>query len=170
MSYDFSADEIFAMAEEIEMNGARFYRDAAAKVACGESKALLVSLATMEDEHLASFTGMRKKLPTAEKQSTVFDPEGESALYLKSLADARVFTPAMDPAKTAPNACSDGALLEILQYAVGREKDSIAFYLGLRELASTDEGRCRVDEIIKEEMNHVRLLNNQMQAVSKRLA
>jgi len=29
MSFDFSADEILAMAEQIERNGARFYRRAA---------------------------------------------------------------------------------------------------------------------------------------------
>ncbi|MBU2488974.1 MAG: ferritin family protein [Proteobacteria bacterium] len=170
MSYDFSADEIFALAEEIEKNGARFYRNAAAKVACGNSKKLLSSLAEMEEAHLNSFTGMRKELPETMKQSTVFDPAGENALYLKSLADARVFTPATDPAQAAQDACSDDALLEILEFALGREKDSIVFYLGIKDMVATEEGKCRVDEIIREEMNHIRLLTDQMQAVKKRLS
>ena len=33
MSYDFNADEIFEIAEQIERNGAKFYRNAAESIA-----------------------------------------------------------------------------------------------------------------------------------------
>ena len=38
MSYDFNADEIFEIAEQIERNGAKFYRTAAESVADEDKK------------------------------------------------------------------------------------------------------------------------------------
>ena len=84
MSYPFSADEIFEVAEQLERNGAKFYRDASAKVSDADAKALLNQLATMEDDHLKTFQDMKAELGDKLKTSTVFDPEGESAAYLRS--------------------------------------------------------------------------------------
>ena len=91
MSYPFSADEIFEVAEQLERNGAKFYRDAAAKVSDASAKDMLKELAAMEDDHLKIFQDMRKELGPKMKASTVFDPDGESAAYLRSLADTRIF-------------------------------------------------------------------------------
>ena len=77
MSYDFNADDVFKMAEQIEKNGAIFYRQAAADVSDEDAKAFLLDLAVMEDDHEKTFTAMRKKLSEQEKTATVFDPAGE---------------------------------------------------------------------------------------------
>jgi len=51
MGYDFNADEIFEMAEQIERNGASFYRKSAESIDDPAEKKLLLDLAAMEDEH-----------------------------------------------------------------------------------------------------------------------
>ncbi|HRS71257.1 MAG TPA: ferritin family protein, partial [Anaerohalosphaeraceae bacterium] len=62
MAITFNADEIFEMAEEIERNGAAFYREAAAKASREDIKKMLLDLAAMEEGHEQTFAQMRKKL------------------------------------------------------------------------------------------------------------
>ena len=84
MSIDFNADEVFEIAEQIERNGAKFYRTAAENIDKPENKKFLLDLAEMEDEHEQTFKQMRSELTRDEKVMTTFDPEGESEAYLKS--------------------------------------------------------------------------------------
>ena len=91
MSYDFNADEVFEMAEQLERNGGKFYRSAAENADNSENRSFLLELAKMEDQHEKTFKAMRAELPAKAKESKVFDPQGEAALYLRALADTRVF-------------------------------------------------------------------------------
>ena len=84
MGYDFNADEIFEMAEQIERNGASFYRKAAESIDDPAGKKLLLDFAAMEDEHEKTFAALRKDLSEKDKAATTFDPEGEAALYLRA--------------------------------------------------------------------------------------
>lgn len=153
MSYDFNADEIFKMAEQIERNGAKFYRDAAQNVADQPSKDLLTNLARMEDEHEKTFKALREELTQKERQSTVFDPLGDGVLYLKALADTRVFFEKKIDASSMKG---------ILKAAVEAEKDSIVFYLGMKEAVPDTLGKQKIDAIIKEEMQHIRILSKEL--------
>jgi rubrerythrin len=158
MSYDFNADEIFEMAEQIERNGALFYRKAAESIADPAEKRLLLDLAEMEDEHEKTFADLRKGLSEKEKTATVFDPEGEAALYLRALADTRVFfEKKIDPS----------SMEEILKEAILAEKDSIVFYLGMKEIVPENAGKTKIDAIIKEEMGHIKLLSSKLVAFKK---
>ena len=47
---------------------------------------------------------------------------------------------------------------ELLQMAIGLEKDSIVFYQGLRESLPSADAQVGVSEIIAEEMQHIALL------------
>jgi rubrerythrin len=158
MKYDFSADDVFAMAEQLERNGAKFYRQAAAEVPGEEGKRLLNELAAMEDDHQKTFTAMRAELAAGEKADTVFDPEDEAAAYLRALADTRVFF---------DKKIDTSSLREILKDAITAEKDSIVFYLGMREMVPQKLGKERLDAIIKEEMGHIRLLSKHLVAQGK---
>ena len=91
MQYDFNANEILQMAEQLERNGADFYRKSIDKVQDPAGKKLLLSLAEMEDQHEKTFATLRSRLSADEKAQTVFDPEGETVRYLKALADSKVF-------------------------------------------------------------------------------
>ena len=158
MSYDFNADEVFEMAEQIERNGAKFYRDAAKSVADDSNKDLLLSLSKMEEAHEKTFQSMRTVLKSAEKASTVFDPSGEACLYLRALADTRIFF---------EKKIDTTSMMEILKSAIEAEKDSIVFYWGMKEAVPASLGQDRIDSIIKEEMGHIRVLSKELVAQSK---
>ena len=158
MSYEFSADDIFEMAEQLERNGAKFYRTAAEKVADTSAKELLIGLAVMEDEHGKTFASLRAELSEKEKAATVFDPEGESTLYLRSLADTRVFF---------EKEIDISSMKDILKAAVEAEKDAIVFYLGMKDLVPDKLGKDKLEIIIKEEMGHIRILSKELIAFNK---
>lgn len=149
MTSEFNANDIFEMAVKIEQNGAVFYRDAAEKLDQEDQKEFLLELAKMEDDHEKTFANMQKSLKDEESFSTTFDPDDDNALYLKALADTRVFFEKEQP---------DNSLKSILTCAIQAEKDSIAFYLGMKEMIPAKLGQSKIDDIIKEEMGHIRLL------------
>jgi len=153
MSYDFNVDEVFEMAEQLERNGAKFYRDAAEANIDPSNKQMLLDLAAMEDEHEKTFKAMRAELTAKEQETTVFDPQGEAALYLRALADTRVFFEKDIDIKS---------MRGILTSAIEAEKDSIVFYLGMKDAVPSNLGKDRVDGIIKEEMGHIRLLSKEL--------
>jgi rubrerythrin len=76
MMYDFNADDIFEIAEQLEQNGARFYRTAAQAMNDEKARDLLLKLAAMEDDHKALFTQMRSQLTTSEKNRPFSIPKG----------------------------------------------------------------------------------------------
>ncbi len=163
MSYDFNADEIFEMAEQIERNGAKFYRRMAENISDISIRELFLDLAAMEDEHEKTFVSMRKDLSDQERKPTVFDPEGEAALYLRALADLRVFDEEGKGDLVLPEDLPEGEKTrKILRVAIGLEKDSIAFYLGMKALVPERLGNKKIDDIMKEEMGHIRLLSNML--------
>jgi rubrerythrin len=51
---------------------------------------------------------------------------------------------------------------KILKAAIEAEKDSIVFYLGMKEAVPDNLGKGRLDHIIREEMGHVRLLSKRL--------
>jgi rubrerythrin len=158
MSFEFSADEIFAMAEQIEKNGEQFYRKSARQVKDAEVKDLLTSLADMETEHLRIFSSLKSKLSAAHKKAMTFDPNNEAGLYLSSLANTKVFFQKE----------IDAAGLEgIYKSTLTAEKDSIAFYLGMKELVPSAAGKAKIEDIIKEEMRHIRILGEKLAALKK---
>lgn len=150
MGYHFSVDEIFEMAKQIEVNGAKFYREAAAKVEGKSEKAFLTDLAQMEDKHEKTFEKMHEEFKKLAKDQEMFDPEGQAVLYLKALADTKIFFK-----KDAPG----DNMESIIHSALRAEQDSVIFYLGMCELVSDELGKSRVDGIIQEELEHIRILS-----------
>lgn len=150
MSYDFNADDVLEIAEQLERNGGKFYRTAAESTSDPDNKRFLMELAAMEDQHEITFKDMRAELSAQEKESTVFDPDGEAALYLRALADTRVFF---------EKEIDVTSMKAILKSAITAEKDSIVFYLGMKEAVDQSLGQGRLDHIIKEEMGHIKLLS-----------
>ena len=158
MSYDFNADEVFEMAQQIERNGAAFYRNAAQQISDPEDRALLNDLARMEDDHEKTFAALRKDLSAKEKESTIFDPMDEAADYMRALADTRVFF---------EKKLDASSMEAVLKDAILAEKDSIVFYLGMKDAVPADLGKEKIDAIIKEEMSHIRLLSKKLLASKK---
>jgi len=163
MVLDFNADEIFEIAEQIERNGASFYRGAAKLDFDEGAKRKLLELAEMEDAHEKTFAAMRQELSGQEVASTVFDPHGEVANYLKAMADSYVFQKSVAPEDLLPGK----SIEEVLKIAIGLEKDSIVFYLGIKEAVPEKYGKDKIEGIIKEEMSHVTLLTNELRGLRK---
>jgi rubrerythrin len=153
MSYDFNADDIFEMAEQMERNGAKFYKSASENVTDPQYQKFLIQLSQMEEQHEKTYKEMRVLLNEKEKVATIFDPEHEAVLYLRALADTRVFFQ-----KTIDLT----SMKEILKAAIEAEKDSIVFYLGMKDVVPESLGKNRIDGIIKEEMGHIRLLSKEL--------
>jgi len=113
----------------------------------------------MEAEHEETFANMRKQLSGQERELRVFDPENEMALYLQAMANGHVFDLKKDPSRqlTGKESTED-----ILKMAIGAEKDSIVFYLGLKDFVPAKAGKDKVEAIIREEMSHIAVLNQKL--------
>ena len=159
MSTAFNADEIFEMAEQIERNGAKFYRKAAEGTAGETARDLLLDLAAMEDDHEKTFAAMRAELSVKEKASATFDPDGQAAAYLQAIAGGHVFDVKADPSEKLTG---KETVAQVFKTAIGLEKDSVVFYLGMRELVGGSLGKDRINHIIEEEMKHITLLSDQL--------
>ena len=158
MSVKFNADEIFEMAEEIERNGAEFYREAAQKAPDEQTKKMFLDMAKMEEGHLATFQGMRKSLTDQEKASSTFDPDNEAVMYLQAMAD---FCGLEGKKSYDEKLTGNETIKEIIDIAINAENESVAFYLGLEEIVPVKAGRDKLEAVIREELSHVRYLLNQ---------
>jgi rubrerythrin len=173
MGIRFSADEVLSIAERIELNGVHFYETAASKLAStaatpstsaggpelANAQKLLLELAKWEMTHQQTFAAMRQNLPASQKDTEVFDPDNEIALYLQSFADTHVFNPREDPVGRLGEHPS---YRDILLTAIGLEKDSIVFYLMMKAFVPENLGQSKVEAILKEETTHVVILNREL--------
>ena len=162
MGITFNADEIFEMAEEMERNGAKFYRKAAQNTSDGQTKQMLLDMADMEDNHLQTFKETRKQLSGQETGETVFDPDNQAAMYLQVMADSHGYEGKISPdeeltGKETPK--------EILEIALNSEKESVVFYSGLKSLVPPKAGRDKVKAIILEELVHITTLLNKLKTL-----
>ena len=149
-----NVDEVFEMAEQMEIDGAAYYRRAAQHVKNMEAVSMFTSLALMEDQHVKTFTDLRSKVQSNPPVNV--DPDGEAANYIRSLVEGRVFSKDEDFWVTLSEKES---MEQILKLAIGKEKDSILFYLGLKDLVPAEWGKEEMDHIIDEEKNHVTVLS-----------
>lgn len=153
MFHKFNANEVFEMAEQIERNGYEFYRKAAEDVTDTSIKQFLLDLADMEVAHEKTFANMKSRLSEAEKEEVVFDPYEETAAYIQALVDTRVFYEREIDTTSA---------LEVLREAISAEKESIVFYLGMKDMVPDENGKSKLDDIIHEEMGHIQVISNQL--------
>jgi len=158
MPYAFSAEEVLRIAERIERNGSAFYRRAAAATADEALRSKLLDLAQMEEGHQRTFAALRDGLAEPERKQATADPEGEAAGYLAALANSSVFDERLDPTQLVDEAATPA---DLLQTAIRLEKDSILFYIGLRDLLG-HAARDRIEEILSEEVGHVALLRSEL--------
>lgn len=164
MSVPLNADEIFAIAEQIERNAQRFYRRAAQDSDDSNLCKMLLDFAAMEIRHEKIFSAMRADLSRREKTPTVPEPWGEAALYLRGIADGHVFDTRQDPTEwlTGKETKED-----ILRAAIGYEKDSVIFYLGIKDVVPPELGKDKIDAILKEEMSHVADLSDELASLKR---
>ncbi|OQA08902.1 MAG: Rubrerythrin [bacterium ADurb.Bin374] len=159
MMTNLSVDDLFAMAIEFERNGVAFYTRAAASAAGRPHAALLLRLAAMEQMHEKRFAALRRTLSEETASAAPFEPPEEKALYLKAMADTRVFPVSGPIPEELANA---NGLADALRYAIDREKDSVVFYSTMQEFVPLHQGREQIQAIIAEELGHVHLLTAEL--------
>ncbi len=162
MSEIYNAEEVIEIACQIERNGSRYYRRAADVVSAPAAKELFQELAAMEEDHLLTFDGMRGDEGT--RAMLLGDQEDIVLHYLQAVADGHVFRRDEDPADALSPGISEQ---DILRTAISMEKDSIVFYLGIRDAMAEGQGRDRVGMIIREEMSHITILSNRLADLSR---
>jgi rubrerythrin len=155
----FGVEEVFDIAIEIERNGAAFYREAAAVIADEAVRQELLDLARMEDEHEETFRVMKRHALGDEALSSWYDPDGEAASYLKTIAEGKVFSSASDAIQALPQ---PPTIRDIMLYAIERERESVLFFTGMRNTVPAHLGSGKVDAIISQEMGHVALLTKKL--------
>ena len=160
MIVNLNAFEIFEIAERIERNGAMFYRKAAHMFFDNENvRKILLEIAAMEDEHERTFAKMRRQLTSESRRLMLFDTLEDIDDYLKTMADKHIF----DLSEDINDKLSGHETVEdVLQMAIDAEKDSVVFYVGLKNLVSATAGRDRIDSIVAEEMKHIAMLSRQL--------
>jgi rubrerythrin len=122
---------------------------------------MLQELAVMEEGHEKTFASMRAQLASPET-GTVYDPDGEAAQYLKTMAD---FHGTEGKAGPMEKLTGKESMAELLKIAINAEKDSIAFYVGIKGLVPSKAGKEKVEKIIVEEMSHVTALGAKLQSL-----
>ncbi len=145
----YNIDEILAMAEQIERNGAAFYRRGAQIAQDPQVVALMEELARWEDGHQRLFGRIRVALGA---EGGLPDPEDQAQLYLSALAGSHVFGPDRQPEQVLRG---DESAVQILDLALRFEADSINFFAAMRSLLPDGHQASHVDALIKEELGHV---------------
>jgi rubrerythrin len=147
----FKGTEIVEFAVRIEQNGYAFYQKAESLVKNPAAKELLAFLKEEEQKHEKVFKEMLGNLDPINVRETY---AGEYEEYLKALVDNHVFG-AVDAAEKAFAKLENE--IDVLNTALGFEKDTILFFRELKELVSEKDQRV-VEQLIKEEQSHLRKL------------
>ncbi len=148
--------EVYRTAERIEENGGRFYRQAAEMARDENTRRLLSNLAAMEDDHAATFADMRAKLEEEKLDPASFDLSETNSAFMEALTSQSVFDMSEDATELALKSAS---IDDILHLAIQREKDSVVYYMGIRDHIPENWGIDRISSIIQEEMDHVAMLS-----------
>jgi rubrerythrin len=159
MNVMFNAHEAFEIAEKIERNGAKFYRQAAKLFDEPSTKKLFLELAGWEIGHERLFTEMRKQLSEQSRELWTFEPGNNMLLEAQAMAGLAVFGLRPDPSQELTGKESKK---EVFEKALKKEEDSIVYYVGLKGFVSDQEGKDKIDDIIKEEMRHIGILNQSL--------
>jgi len=159
MAVIYNADEVLAMAEQIERNGRKFYLRGAEIAAEPEANKLLVDLAEWEKSHEALFASMRADLSPEQKVAAVFDADNDAELYLRAAADSHVFNVHKEIADILSG---DEDAIGVLEKALSFERDSILFFVGMTKAVPERFGIDKVNRVVQEEMNHVAYLKKKI--------
>ena len=151
-----SADKIFEIAEKIEIKGASFYRNAAEKMDAPRKRQLLIELAIMEDGHAADFAEIRRTIQVLDEGLPTIPESALLSPFLQSMT--RLLISDLDTSREESKIKFD-SIKDILLTAIGMEKDSIIFYLAIKDAIPTGPERNKIDVILAQEKEHLTLLN-----------
>lgn len=147
----FSAAEMVDMAVQLEQNGQAFYLAAALRAEQPEVQRLLEHLAAQEKHHE---NVLRKLRPEEKEHRPGQEYAGQKSAYIQALLEERLLPSDEVVEQVLPRLGSDS---ELLEFALGFEKDTILLYFEMRHLLGDDD-KPVMEEIIAEERTHVERL------------
>jgi rubrerythrin len=162
MGIPLSSDEALEIAQRMEQNGALFYRKAAELKALEKEKEILLKLAAMEDDHEKLFRVMQDELSDEERSKKALDPFGEMQMYLQAMADTSGGEGSL---KAIELLTEEESLSSILLKAIELEKESVLYYLGLKDMVHSEKAKMKIDEIIREERSHIVTLKKELDSL-----
>ena len=153
MSITFSGRELLEIAIQIEKNGFVFYKNVATKVADPKVIEIINWLAQEENRHIKRFEEILSGFTDENLDMSPAELE-EYTLYLKALADARVFPSEL---KAREDALGIKSERDALNMAIEFEKDSLLFLQAMKEMVPGEDAFA-VEELQHEEMLHLKKL------------
>ena len=147
----FSAAEMVEMAIQLEQNGQAFYLEASLRTHLDEVKHLLEFLAKEEQRHEQVFQAMQ---PGESEHRPAQQYPGERSAYIQALLEERLLPADEVVQRVLPGLKSD---TDIIEFALGFEKDTILFYYEMRHLLGDAQEQI-MDGILEQEKMHVERL------------
>ncbi len=154
--------EVLEIAVTMESDGIDFYTKAAGVFSDKAVKNILLELAEWEKKHYAQFSKLRDEI--IEQSEPIVSPDGQAMLYLKAFVTGAIFDVNASPLDYIK---PDSTVEQVFKVAIGLEKDAICCYCGIRLVLCDAAAKDKIDQIIKEEMEHVRILSEQMKITCK---
>jgi rubrerythrin len=158
MTVTFNASDVLEIAEQIERNGTDFYIRAAELFDDPDICQMFLRLAEWETEHEGTFAQMKQQLSEHSRQASTSEPD-DLLPDPRVMAGLAVFGIRSDPAEELRGRLEK---TDIIRIAVEKEKDSIVFYHGLKEFVPAGADKGKIDDIIKEEMRHIVILDQSL--------
>jgi rubrerythrin len=149
----FSASEVVEMGIQIEKNGKDFYDELVRKTASQKAREIFEFLSSEEAKHITMFQNI---LDSVHKYEPTEAYPGEYFAYMESLASEYVFTQKDKGVEAAQNTGSDA---EAVDLGIKFEKDSIAFYEGMKQVVHEAEHKV-LDAMIAQEQEHLQKLSD----------
>ena len=155
METKFNVFEIFQIAEKIEHDGAKFYLKAAELFDDAERRDIFYRLANWKAKHEKVLADRRKHFSEKTGQFGTFDPDN----YVLSNPHVMAGLAAFDTKpKLRRQMTGHEGREEILKNAIGRSKQAIVFYQGLKDFSRDPASRDTIEQLVKEEKRHISTL------------
>jgi rubrerythrin len=159
MDTELTAFEALEIAERIERNGAKFYRHAAGLSSGRRTQSLFVELAQWETQHVKVFEQMKLRYTDPRMLPDDTGKGGGDVMKATAMAGLAVFGIQPDPSTELSGRENR---VDVLKLAIEKEKDSIVFYSGLKDFLTDRKDTKALEDIIAEEMKHVRVLRQSL--------
>lgn len=152
MAEFFKAAEIAEAAVRIEQQGQAFYKDAAASAKSRDAREFFLYFAGEEARHEQIFRDLQTRMGGYDLPAWSTDDEYRQ--YLQALIDSHVIF-SLDLKQRLAAARDE---TEAIRLAMGFEKDTILFFMEMRELVPDAEKRF-IQQCMDEERSHLRKLS-----------
>jgi rubrerythrin len=156
VAIDFNADEVFEMAEMIERRAVKFYGHASDSATDPPTARLFAHLAELETQHEQVFGAMKDSNRKSPAPSAV---TGLARQRWRIVADLMIAELDGDLSQRFRNKTSSD---QIIREALSFERDTVVFFLAMKDAIPPGPDRNRIDPIIKEEMGHIIMLGSEL--------